>query len=78
MRRRVCLEYEKITNQRVDYLRKKSYNLAEEYDAVYIETMNMLRMGRLLRFRKSVSDNSFSKFREMLSYKLYCRGKRLI
>ena len=54
MRRRVCLEYENITNQRVDYLRKESYNLAEEYDAVYIDTINMLTMGRLLRFRKLV------------------------
>ena len=33
MRMRVCLEYEKITNQRMDYLHKKSYHLAEEYDA---------------------------------------------
>ena len=78
MRLRVCLEYEKITNQRMDYLHKKSYHLAEEYDAVCIETLNMRAMSRLLRFGKSVSDNSFGKMREMLSYKLYFRGKRLI
>ena len=78
MRMRVCLEYEKITNQRMDYLHKKSYHLAEEYDAVCIETLNMQAMGRKLRFGKSVSDNSFGKFREMLSYKLNFRGKRLI
>ncbi len=78
MRLRVCLEYEKITNQRKDYLNKKSYHLAEEYDAVCIETLNMQAMGRMLRFGKSVSDNSFGKFREMLSYKLKFRGKRLI
>lgn len=56
MRRRVCLEYEKITNQRVDYLRKKSYNLAEEYDAVYIETMNMANNGPVVKVWKSVSE----------------------
>ncbi len=78
MRMRVCLEYEKITNQRMDYLHKKSYRLAEEYDAVCIETLDMRTMSRLLRFGKSVSDNSFGKFRQMLSYKLYFRGKRLI
>ena len=78
MRMRVCLEYEKITNQRMDYLHKKSYHLAEEYDAVCIEMLNMQAMGRMLRFGKSVSDNSFGKFREMLSYKLKFRGKRLI
>lgn len=78
MRMRVCLEYEKITNQRSDYLHKKSYNLAEKYDAVCIETLDMRTMSQLLRFGKSVSDNSFGKLREMLSYKLYYRGKRLL
>ena len=75
---RVCLEYEKITNQRTDYLHKKSYHLAEEYDVVCIEILNMRIMSRLLRFGKSVSDNSFGKLRDMLSYKLYYRGKRLL
>ena len=41
MRLRVCLEYEKIANQRRDYLHKKSYYLAKNYDAVYIQTLNM-------------------------------------
>ena len=41
--------YVKIVPHRpsVDYLHKKSYNLAEEY---VIETLNMRTMGRLLRF----------------------------
>ena len=78
MRLRVCLEYERITNQRTDYLHKKSYCLAEYYDAVCIETLNMRWMSQQLRFGKSVSDNSFGKLREMLRYKLYFRGKKLI
>ena len=78
MRLRVCLEYEKITNQRTDYLHKKSYCLAEGYDAVCIETLNMRAMSQQLRFGKSVSDNSFGKLREKLRYKLYFRGKKLI
>ena len=78
MRLRVSLEYEKISNQRTDYLHKKTYHLAEDYDGVCIETLNMQAMSRLLRFWKSVSDNSFGKLREMLSYKLLLRGKRLI
>ena len=59
-------------------MHKKSYNLAENYDAVCIETLNMRAMSRQLRFGKSVSDNSFGKLREMLNYKLYYRGKKLI
>lgn len=78
MRLKVCLVYEKITNQRLDYLHKKSYCLAEDYDAVCIETLNMHSMSQTLKFGKSVSDNSFGKFRDMLDYKLYFRGKKLV
>ena len=78
MRLKVCLAYEKITNQRIDFLHKKSYGLAEEYDAVCIETLNMKAMSKMLKFGKSVADNSFGRFREFLDYKLYFRGKKLI
>ncbi len=78
LRLKICLVYEKITNQRIDYLHKKSYILAGNYDAVCIENLDMRAMGQQLRLGKSVADNSFGKFREMLSYKLYFRGKKLI
>ena len=78
LRLKVCLAYEKITNQRIDYLHKKSYLLAESYDAVCIETLNMQAMSKMLKFGKSVADNSFGRFREFLDYKLYFRGKKLI
>ena len=78
MRLKVCLAYEKITNQRMDFLHKKSYVLAEKYDAVCIEMLNMKAMGRMLKFGKSVADNSFGRFRNFLDYKLYFRGKKLI
>ncbi len=32
----------------------------------------------MLKFGKSVADNSFGRFREFLDYKLYFRGKKLI
>ena len=38
----------------------------------------MRAMSRQLKFGKSVLDNSFGKLREMLRYKLYYRGKKLI
>ena len=78
MRLKVCLAYEKITNQRIDFLHKKSFLLAENYDAVCIETLNMQAMSKMFKFGKSVADNSFGRFREFLDYKLYFRGKKLI
>ena len=58
MRLKVCLKYEKITNQRLDFLHKKSYQLSEGYDAVCIETLNMHAMSRTLKFGKSVADDT--------------------
>ena len=78
MRLRIRLTYEKITNQRQDYLHKKSYRLAEDYYAVCVEALNMRAMSQRLRFGKSVADDSFGKFRDMLDYKLYFRGKKLV
>ena len=78
MRLRVCLAYEKTTNQRIDFLHKKSYELAQKYDAVCIETLNMQAMSKMLKFGKTVADNSFGRFRDFLDYKLYFRGKKLI
>ena len=78
MRLKVCLMYEKITNQRLDFLHKKSYQLSEGYDVVCIEMLNMRTMSRTLKFGKSVADDSFGKFRNMLDYKLYFRGKKLV
>ena len=77
-RLKVCKVYEKISNQRADFLNKLSYRLAEKYDAVCIENLNMKAMSRNLKFGKSVMDNSYGKFRHMLDYKLYFRGKQLI
>ena len=77
-RLKVCRIYEKITFQREDFLHKKSYRLTQNYDAVCIETLNMKAMSRQLKFGKSVMDNSFGKFTNMLDYKLYFQGKKLI
>ena len=77
-RLKVCKIYEKIEFQREDFLHRKSYNLAENYDAVCIESLNMKAMSRQLKFGKSVMDNSYGKFQNMLDYKLYFRGKKLV
>ena len=67
--------HEKVRNQRKDYLHKLSFRLAEEYDAVAVEDLNLKAMSRSLNFGKSVMDNGYGSFLNMLSYKLEERGK---
>ena len=77
-KRRVALRHEKIRNQRKDYLHKLSRDLADRYDVIAVEDIDMQAMSRSLHFGKSVADNSFGAFRTMLAYKLEELGKSFV
>ena len=63
---------------RNDFLHKVSHKLADNYDAIIVEDLNMRDMSQCLNFGKSIADNGWGKFREYLSYKLLDRGKQFI
>ena len=67
-----------MANQRKDYLHKLSRQIANAYDTVYVEDLNMQDMGRALHFGKSVADNGWGMFLRFLTYKLEEEGKRLV
>ena len=77
-RRKVAKCHRKIRNQRNDYQHKLSREIAERYDAVAVEDIDMKAMSRGLHFGKSVMDNGFGSFRDKLTYKLEKQEKRLI
>lgn len=66
---------EHIANQRKDWIHKLSTRLADEYDIVCVEDINMTEMAQSLKLGKSTNDNGFGMFRDILSYKLDDRGK---
>ena len=68
----------KIANQRKDWLHKESYRLAENYDAVIVEDLDLRNLAQCLSLGKNVHDNGFGMFRDMLKYKLEDRGKQLV
>ena len=57
----------KIDNQRKDYQHKLSTSLANEYDYIFIENLNMNGMKKL--WGRKISDLAFSQFVLMLEYK---------
>ena len=77
-RRKVALLHEKIANQRKDYLHKQSRQIANAYDLVCVEDLNMQGMSQALNFGKSVSDNAWGMFLRFLDYKLTEQGKMLV
>lgn len=77
-RRKIAVLHEKIANQRKDYLHKLSRQIANAYDIVCVEDLNMQGMAQTLNFGKSVADNGWGMFLRFLDYKLTASGKALI
>lgn len=82
-RLRVAVLYEKIANQRRDFLHKKARNLVDKYDAIGIENISVKAMakrkkGGKFSFGKSVADNGWNMFTNILEYKLAWQGKQLV
>jgi putative transposase len=77
-RHKVAIIHERIANMRNDFLHNKSKQITNVYDLVAIEDLNMKGMQQALNFGKSVSDNSWGNFVNLMEYKLMDRGKKLI
>ena len=75
---KVARLHEKIANQRKDFLHKQSRQIANAYDCVCIENLDMKAMSQALNFGKSVSDNGWGKFTAFLKYKLEEIGKQFV
>lgn len=73
-------QYEKVTNQRQDFLHKLTYKLTHEnqVNTICIEDLNVKGMLKNHCLAKSISDASWSKFVEFLTYKCEWYGKNLI
>ena len=71
--------HEKIANKRKDYLHKESRKIANFYDVVVIESLDMKQMSSSsLKLGKGIFDNGWGIFTNYLKYKLENQGKRLI
>ena len=68
-----------IANQRLDNLHKISTEIANQYDVVCVESLNMRSMAnRGFGNGKAIYDNGYGTFLSMLEYKLSDRGKCFI
>lgn len=75
---KVAKLHEKVANQRKDFLHKLSNQIANDYDGVCIESLNMKAMSQCLHLGKSVHDNGWGMFTTFLKYKLDWQGKPLV
>ena len=75
---KVAKMHEKVANQRKDFLHKESRRIANAYDVVCMEDLDMKGMSQALHFGKSVSDNGWGMFLRFVEYKLDEQGKDLV
>ena len=72
---KIRLLYERIANQRKDYLHKESRRIANAYDAVCVSDLDLRAVSRQMG---NAMEAGFGEFRVQLAYKLERQGKHLI
>ena len=67
--------YQRMENQRNDFLQKEANVIIKDYDFVSVETLSLIDIEKQFRLYKNVTDDSWLKFTTILAYKLKERGK---
>ena len=68
-RLKVARLHEKVANQRKDWLHKVSRELANKYQYVFVEDVNLNKMASELEHGKTVGDQGFGLLRQYIAYK---------
>jgi len=77
-RLKAALVYEKISNQRQDFLHKESRKLAGLYSVIAVEKLSIKNMLQNWHLSKSIADAAWHKFLQMLAYKVEETGGKLL
>ena len=67
-KQKVALLYEKVSNQRKDWLHKLSRQVCNEYETIVVEDINLQTMSKM-NHGKVIGDQGFGMLQNMIAYK---------
>jgi len=70
--------YQKICNQRRDFLQKVSSAVINKYDTICLETLNISGLAKNKILSKSISEVGWGDFNRMIEYKAKWTGKNIL
>lgn len=77
-RLQVARAYEKVTNQRQDYLHKLTTQLVRDYDVICVESLNVSGMLQNHKLAKAIQDCAWGELTRQLKYKTAWQHKVLV